>query len=230
MKTIGLLGGMSWESTQGYYKAINEGIKSKLGGLHSAQIAMYSVDFQPIETLQHEGDWEGTAEILVAASQRIEAAGADGLLICTNTMHKVAPAIEEATSIPLIHIADATARVLVEKGIKKVGLLGTGFTMEQDFYKGRLTEKFGLEVVIPEQSDRDIVHRVIYEELCLGHIKDESNAEYVRIIADLASQGAEAVILGCTEIGLLVKQSDTDVPLVDTTMIHAQAAVEFALS
>ena len=230
MKTIGLLGGMSWESTQGYYKAINEGIKSKLGGLHSAQIAMYSVDFQPIETLQHEGDWEGTAEILVAASQRIEAAGADCLLICTNTMHKVAPAIEEATTIPLIHIADATARVLVDKGIQKVGLLGTGFTMEQDFYKGRLSDKFCLEVVIPEQSDRDIVHRVIYEELCLGQIKDESNAEYVRIIADLASQGAEAVILGCTEIGLLVKQSDTDVPLVDTTMIHAQAAVEFALS
>lgn len=230
MKTIGLLGGMSWESTQGYYKAINEGIKSKLGGLHSAQIAMYSVDFQPIETLQHEGDWEGTAEILVAASQRIEAAGADCLLICTNTMHKVAPAIEEATTIPLIHIADATARVLVDKGIQKVGLLGTGFTMEQDFYKGRLSDKFGLEVVIPEQSDRDIVHRVIYEELCLGQIKQDSNAEYVRIIADLATQGAEAVILGCTEIGLLVKQSDTDVPLVDTTMIHAQAAVEFALS
>ena len=230
MKTIGLLGGMSWESTQGYYKAINEGIKSKLGGLHSAQIAMYSVDFQPIETLQHEGDWEGTAEILVAASQRIEAAGADCLLICTNTMHKVAPAIEEATTIPLIHIADATARVLVDKGIQKVGLLGTGFTMEQDFYKGRLSDKFCLEVVIPEQSDRDIVHRVIYEELCLGQIKQDSNAEYVRIIADLATQGAEAVILGCTEIGLLVKQSDTDVPLVDTTMIHAQAAVEFALS
>ena len=230
MKTIGLLGGMSWESTQGYYKAINEGIKSKLGGLHSAQIAMYSVDFQPIETLQHEGDWEGTAEILVAASQRIEAAGADCLLICTNTMHKVAPAIEEATTIPLIHIADATARVLVDKGIQKVGLLGTGFTMEQDFYKGRLSDKFGLEVVIPEQSDRDIVHRVIYEELCLGQIKQDSNAEYVRIIADLATQGAEAVILGCTEIGLLVKQSDTDVPLVDTTQIHAQAAVEFALS
>ncbi|MEL0035266.1 MAG: aspartate/glutamate racemase family protein [Gammaproteobacteria bacterium] len=230
MKTIGLLGGMSWESTQGYYKAINEGIKSKLGGLHSARIAMYSVDFQPIETLQHEGDWEGTAEILVAASQRIEAAGADCLLICTNTMHKVAPAIEEATTIPLIHIADATARVLVDKGIQKVGLLGTGFTMEQDFYRGRLSDKFGLEVVIPEQSDRDIVHRVIYEELCLGQIKQDSNAEYVRIIADLATQGAEAVILGCTEIGLLVKQSDTDVPLVDTTMIHAQAAVEFALS
>ena len=230
MKTIGLLGGMSWESTQGYYKAINEGIKSKLGGLHSAQIAMFSVDFHPIETLQHEGNWEGTAEILVAASQRIEAAGADCLLICTNTMHKVAPAIEEATTIPLIHIADATARVLVDKGIQKVGLLGTGFTMEQDFYKGRLSDKFGLEVVIPEQSDRDIVHRVIYEELCLGQIKQDSNAEYVRIIADLAAQGAEAVILGCTEIGLLVKQSDTDVPLVDTTMIHAQAAVEFALS
>jgi aspartate racemase len=191
---------------------------------------MFSVDFHTIETLQHEGNWEGSADILVDASQRVEAAGADCLLICTNTMHKVAPAIEEATSIPLIHIADATARVLVDKGIQKVGLLGTGFTMEQDFYKGRLSDKFGLNVVIPEQSDRDIVHRVIYEELCLGQIKQDSNVEYVRIIADLAAQGAEAVILGCTEIGLLVKQSDTDVPLVDTTMIHAQAAVEFALS
>ena len=230
MKTIGLLGGMSWESTQGYYKAINEGIKSKLGGLHSAQIAMYSVDFQPIETLQHEGDWEATADILVDASKRIQAAGADCLLICTNTMHKVAPAIEMATAIPLLHIADATARVLLDKGIKKVGLLGTGFTMEQDFYKGRLSENFGLEVVVPEKSDRDIVHRVIYEELCLGQIKEASKAEYVRIIADLAEQGAEAVILGCTEIGLLVKQDDTEVPLVDTTMIHAQAAVEFATS
>ena len=230
MKTIGLLGGMSWESTAGYYRAINEAIKTKLGGLHSAQIAMYSVDFQPIETLQHEGDWEGTADILVDASKRIQAAGADCLLICTNTMHKVAPAIEMATDIPLLHIADVTARVLLDKGIKKVGLLGTGFTMEQDFYKGRLTEKFGLEVVIPEKTDRDIVHRVIYQELCLGQIKEASKAEYVRIIADLAEQGAEAVILGCTEIGLLVKQTDTEVPLVDTTMIHTQAAVEFAIS
>ena len=229
MRTIGLIGGMSWESTQGYYRAINEGIKERLGGLHSAQIAMYSVDFQPIETLQHEGNWDGTAVILADAAQRIAAAGADCLLICTNTMHKVAPQVEAAVDIPLLHIADATARVLLDNNISKVGLLGTGFTMEQDFYKGRLTEKFGLEVITPNREDRAIVHRVIYEELCLGKIEQQSKADYLRIIALLAEQGAEAVILGCTEIGLLVNQDDTGVPLVDTTMIHAQAAVDFAL-
>ena len=229
MKTIGLIGGMSWESTQGYYRAINEGIKERLGGLHSAQIAMYSVDFQPIETLQHDGDWDGTAVILADAAGRIAAAGADCLLICTNTMHKVAPQVEAAVDIPLLHIADATAKVLLDKNIAKVGLLGTGFTLEQDFYKGRLTEKFGLEVITPNREDRAIVHRVIYEELCLGKIEQQSKADYLRIIALLAEQGAEAVILGCTEIGLLVKQDDTGVPLVDTTMIHAQAAVDFAL-
>ncbi len=230
MKTIGLLGGMSWESTQGYYRAINEGIKERLGGLHSAQIALYSVDFQPIETLQHDGDWDGTAQILTAAAGRVEAAGADCLLICTNTMHKVAPQVESAISIPLLHIADATAQELLGREITKVGLLGTGFTMEQAFYKGRLTEKFGLEVIVPNDDDRAIVHRVIYEELCLGKIDQQSKADYLRIIALLAEQGAQAVILGCTEIGLLVKQQDTGVPLVDTTMIHAQAAVDFALS
>ena len=230
MKTIGLLGGMSWESTQGYYRAINEGIKARLGGLHSAQIAMYSVDFQPIETLQHEGDWDGTAVILADAAKRIAAAGADCLLICTNTMHKVVPQVEAAVDIPILHIADATAEVLLDRNIGKVGLLGTGFTMEQDFYKGRLAEKFGLEVITPNTDDRAIVHRVIYEELCLGKIEQQSKADYLRIIALLAEQGAEAVILGCTEIGLLVSQNDTGVPLVDTTMIHAQAAVDFALS
>ncbi|MFC3152283.1 aspartate/glutamate racemase family protein [Litoribrevibacter euphylliae] len=230
MKTIGLLGGMSWESTQGYYRAINEGIRHQLGGLHSAKIAMYSVDVDPIEKLQHAGDWQGTAKILSKAAKRIEAAGADVLLICTNTMHKVAPDIEQAIQIPLLHIADATAEVLVKDEIKKVGLLGTAFTMEQDFYKGRLTNNYGLEVLIPSSQDRAIIHRVIYEELCLGVIKPNSKAEYLRIIDALADQGAEAVILGCTEIGMLVQQSDTTIRLLDTTAIHAEKAVEYAIS
>jgi len=229
MKTIGLLGGMSWESTQGYYRAINQGIRNKLGGLHSAKIAMYSVDFDPIEKLQHAGNWQGTAEILSEAAKRIEAAGADVLLICTNTMHKVAPEIEAAINIPLLHIADATAEVLIEDGIKKVGLLGTAFTMEQDFYKGRLTHNYGLEVLVPNETDRAIIHKVIYEELCLGIIKPESKAEYLRIIGTLAEQGAEAVILGCTEIGMLVTQSDTKIKLLDTTAIHAEKAVDHAI-
>ncbi|WP_221796608.1 aspartate/glutamate racemase family protein [Oceanobacter mangrovi] len=229
MKTIGLLGGMSWESTQGYYKAINEGVKQALGGLHSAQIALYSVDFEPIEKLQHAGDWPGTAKILAAAAKNIQAAGADVLLICTNTMHKVAPQIEAELQIPLLHIADATAASLQQAGIQTVGLLGTAFTMEQDFYKGRLTENHGLKVLVPEEQDRAIVHRVIYDELCLGTINPDSRAEYLRIIEALAAAGAEAVILGCTEIGMLVSQSDTRVRLFDTTAIHAQKAVEFAL-
>ncbi|WP_415901377.1 aspartate/glutamate racemase family protein [Neptuniibacter sp. QD29_5] len=230
MKTIGLLGGMSWESTQGYYRSINEGIKSRLGGLHSAQISMYSVDFDPIEKLQHQGDWAGTAAILSQAAKNIQAAGADFLLICTNTMHKVAPQIEAAIDIPLLHIADATAKELIKQNIKKVGLLGTAFTMEQGFYKDRLTDKFGLSVVVPNEADRAVVHEVIYQELCLGKINPNSKSEYLRIIRTLADQGAKAVILGCTEIGMLVKQSDTDVLLIDTTEIHAQAAVDFALT
>ena len=228
MKTIGLLGGMSWESTLGYYRAINEGIKSTLGGLHSAKIAMYSVDFDSIERLQHAGDWEGTAKILTEAAKNIQAAGADFLLICTNTMHKVAPEIEAAVQIPLLHIADATAKILVNEGIKTVGLLGTAFTMEQDFYKGRLTNNYGLQVLVPREEDREIIHKVIYQELCLGNIDADSKAEYLRIIDTLAAQGAEAVILGCTEIGMLVNQADTRVRLLDTTAIHAQAAVEYA--
>jgi len=230
MKTLGLLGGMSWESTVGYYRAINEGVKTRLGGLHSAQIALYSVDFAPIETLQHAGDWDATAGLLSDAAVKVQNAGADALLICTNTMHKVAPQIEAALNIPLLHIADATAEVLLAQGVKRVGLLGTGFTMEQNFYKGRLADKFGLDVIVPNNADRDIVHQVIYQQLCLGDIRDESRQQYLRIIDSLAAQGAEAVILGCTEIGLLVSQDDTPVPLVDTTLIHAQAAVEFALS
>lgn len=226
MKTVGLLGGMSWESTAGYYKAINEGIKNKLGGLHSAQIAMFSVDFEPIEKLQHQGDWAGTALILSEAAKKIEAAGADFLLICTNTMHKVAPHIQQAIKIPILHIADATAEVLVEKGIKKVGLLGTAFTMEQEFYKGRLHEKYGLEVIVPDSADRKVVHGIIYNELCVGKIEASSKAEYLRIIEELSQNGAEAVILGCTEISMLVKQSDTNVSLFDTTQIHANKAVE----
>jgi aspartate racemase len=229
MKTIGLLGGMSWESTLAYYKVINEGVKNALGGLHSAKIAMYSVDFEPIEQLQHAGDWDGTAKILSEAAENIQAAGADFLLICTNTMHKVAPEIEAAVQIPLLHIADATAEIMVEEGIQTVGLLGTAFTMEQDFYKGRLMNKYGLQVLVPNKSDRELVHKVIYEELCLGKTEGASKAEYLRIINALEAQGAEAVILGCTEIGMLVKQANTNVRLLDTTAIHAAKAVEYAL-
>ncbi len=229
MKTVGLLGGMSWESTLAYYRAINEGVRNALGGLHSAKIVMYSVDFEPIEKLQHESDWEGTARILSEAAQGVQSGGADFLLICTNTMHRVAPQIEESIKIPLLHIADATAEVLVREGIKTVGLLGTAFTMEQDFYKGRLSEKYGLNVLVPNEEDRQHVHGVIYQELCLGNIRADSRTEYLRIIDMLADQGAEAVILGCTEIGMLLSQSDTNVKLLDTTAIHAEKAVEYAL-
>lgn len=229
MKTIGLLGGMSWESTLDYYRAINEGVKAALGGLHSAQIAMYSVDFAPIEACQHAGDWAQTATLLSAAARQVEAAGADFLVICTNTMHKVAPQIAQAITIPILHIADATAEALVADGVKRVGLLGTAFTMEQDFYKGRLQAHYGLAVLVPNAADRQLVHGVIYNELCLGAIEDASKEAYLRIIDTLAAQGAEAVILGCTEIGMLVKQRDTAVPLYDTTAIHAAKAVAYAL-
>lgn len=230
MKTIGLLGGMSWESTADYYRMINVGIKQKLGGLHSAKIAMYSVDFAPIEKLQQEGNWEGTSEILIDAARAVEAAGADFLLVCTNTMHKVAPNIERAIKIPLLHIADATAEVLLDKEIRKVGLLGTAFTMEQDFYRGRLASKFGLDVLIPSQKDRQIVHDVIYRELCMGILNQDSKDQYLRIIDQLVENGAEAVILGCTEIGMLVKEAHTPIRLVNTTAIHAEKAVEYAIT
>jgi len=229
MKTIGLLGGMSWESTIAYYRLINQGVKNSLGGLHSAKIAMYSVDFGPIEKLQHDGDWDGAAKILIEAAKNIQSAGADFLLICTNTMHKVSLEIEKSIDIPLIHIADATAEVLVKKGIQTVGLLGTGFTMEQDFYKGRLAENYNLTVLIPDAPDRKVVHNIIFNELCLGELLPASKAEYLRIITSLANQGAEAVILGCTEIGMLVNQADTEIELLDTTYIHAQKAVEYAI-
>lgn len=229
MNTIGLLGGMSWESTQSYYRLINQGVNARLGGLHSAQLVLYSVDFSPIEQLQHQGDWQATARILCQAAHSIEQAGAQGLLICTNTMHKVADEIAAAINIPLLHIADATGEVLQQQGIKTVGLLGTAFTMEQDFYRERLRQKFGLEVLIPPPQQRQLVHQVIYEELCAGKILSASKATYLDIIDELATRGAEAVILGCTEIGLLVQQQDTHIKLLDTTTLHAAKAVDFAL-
>ncbi|MEM7764146.1 MAG: amino acid racemase [Pseudomonadota bacterium] len=228
-RTIGLLGGMSWESTIGYYQRINEGIKRELGGLHSAKLLLHSVDFAPIEAMQASGDWAAMGEMLAEAAVGLQQAGAQCLLIATNTMHKVAPAVEQALAIPLIHIADATGQYLVDTGHRTVGLLGTAFTMEQDFYRQRLAERFDLKVLIPEPSDRAVVHDVIYRELCLGHVKPDSRAHYVRIIEQLQQAGAESVILGCTEIGLLVCERDTTVPLVDTTAIHADAAVAFAL-
>lgn len=229
MKTIGLIGGMSWESTQFYYQQINRGVRERLGGLHSAKILLYSVDFAPIEQLQHTGDWAATAEILSKAAKSLEAGGADFFLICTNTMHKVADQVCNSVSIPLLHIADATAQVLQSDGIKRVGLLGTGFTMEQDFYKGHISEHYGIEVVVPDATDIKRVHDIIYQELCLGEIKDESRKVYIEVIDRLREQGCEAIILGCTEIGMLVKQADTDIRLYDTTEIHAELAVDWAL-
>ncbi|MCE4070264.1 MULTISPECIES: aspartate/glutamate racemase family protein [Pseudomonas] len=229
MKTIGLIGGMSWESTIPYYRQINERIKEKLGGLHSAKIALYSVDFHEIERLQHAGDWEAAGRLLADAARSLKAAGADFLVLCTNTMHKVAPAIEAAVDIPLLHIADPTAEAIRAAGVSTVGLLGTRFTMEQAFYKDRLAERFGLKVLTPGEADRQVVHRIIYEELCLGQIRDESREAYRRIIAALVEQGAEAVILGCTEISLLVGPADASVPLFDTTALHALQAADAAL-
>ena len=230
MKTVGLLGGMSWESTLNYYKLINEGVKRELGGLNSAKLCLYSVNFSEIEKMQHQGRWDETAKILSEAAIAVEKGGADFLLICTNTMHKVATAIEARLSIPLLHIADATAEKLLAANIKKVGLLGTAFTMEQDFYKGRLTDKFGIEVAVPEPDDRKIVHDIIYQELCKGEIKPESRSLYLTIIDKLKKDaGAEAVILGCTEIAMLVQQPHTDIQLFDTTAIHAERAINIAL-
>jgi aspartate racemase len=230
MKTIGLLGGMSWESTMSYYKSINEGVNATLGGLNSAKICMYSVNFDEIEKLQHQGRWAETADILADAALSVEKGGADFILICTNTMHKVVPEIEQKITVPILHIADTTAQKLLEQGVKKVGLLGTAFTMEQDFYKGRLIDKFGIDVVIPAKDDREKVHNIIYQELCRGEVKEESRAIYNQIIERLSQQGAEAVILGCTEIALLIQQQDSDVPLFDTTAIHAEVAVRLATS
>lgn len=230
MKTVGLIGGMSWESTIPYYRQINESVKERLGGLHSARIVLYSVDFHDIERRQREGDWQGAGAVLAGAARALEAAGADFLILCTNTMHKVAPAIEEAVDIPLVHIADPTATAIKQAGFARVGLLGTRFTMEQDFYRERLRSRHGIEVLIPPQQERDILHRIIYEELCLGKIVAESRAQYRRIMEGLAAQGAQAIILGCTEISLLVGPHDANVPLFDTTAIHARTAAELAMS
>lgn len=230
LKTIGMLGGMSWESTAIYYRALNEGVKSALGGLHSARIVMVSVDFDDIEKLQHADDWDSTAVILADAAKSIEDGGADFLIICTNTMHKVVPQIEKRLSIPILHIADATAERLQKDGIQRVGLLGTRFTMEQQFYKNRITENYGMDVIVPNKKERDEVHHIIYQELCLGIINELSRTRYLQIIERLKERGAEAVILGCTEIALLVQQRDTSLPLYDTTAIHAEQAVLLALS
>lgn len=230
MKTIGLLGGMSWESTASYYAAINTGVKESMGGLHSAKICLYSVDFDEIEHLQRLGRWDAAAEILSAAAKAVEAGGADFLLICTNTMHKVAPKIAASISIPMLHIADATAERLVADGVKVVGLLGTQFTMSESFYKGRITERYGIEVIVPNSAQQTRIHDIIYSELCLGKISDDSRQYYVEAIASLYTRGAEAVILGCTEIAMLVQQCHTTVPLYDTTKIHADSAVNLALS
>ena len=230
MKTIGLLGGMSWESTELYYRLINEGVKKRLGGLHSARVAMVSVDFDSIEKLQHSGQWEETGRLLAEDARRIEAAGADFLLICTNTMHKVAPQVEAAIGIPLLHLADVTAERIKAHDMKTIGLLGTNFTMEQNFYKGRLGSNHGLDVIVPSASDRQIIHQIIYDELCLGVVKEASRKEYLRIMEKMRAVGAEGVIEGCTEIVMLVQQAHTDIPLFDTTAIHAEAAVELALS
>ena len=223
MKTIGLIGGMSWESTVTYYQVINETIKKQLGGLHSAKCILYSVDFDEIEKYQVSGEWDKSADVLSEAAQALERAGADYIVICTNTMHKVAPEIGRRIHIPILHIADMTAVQLKKHGIRKVGLLGTKYTMQQDFYKNILIEQ-GIEVVIPNDADVDVVNRIIYDELCLGKISEQSKDIYLDIIMKLAQDGAQGIILGCTEIGLLVRQSDTDIPLFDTTLIHAEQA------
>jgi len=229
MKTIGMIGGMSWESSIEYYRIVNEQTKARLGGLHSAKCLMYSVDFAEIEVLQREGRWDEGAQMMADAARSLERGGADFVVLCTNTMHKSTPEIEAALSIPFLHIADATGQRVADAGIGCVGLLGTRFTMEEDFYRGRLARKFGLEVLIPEAEERETVHRVIYDELVLGNIRAESRRQYAGIIAGLVARGAQGIILGCTEIGLLVRPEDSPAPLFDTTRIHAEAAVDFAL-
>jgi aspartate racemase len=229
VKTIGMIGGMSWESTLLYYRHINETVKARLGGLHSAKMILFSVDFHEIEQLQRSGDWDAAGALLADAARRLETAGADFIMVATNTMHKLAPAIEAAVRIPLFHIADPTAAQAKRDGYATVGLLGTRYTMEQAFYRQRLVEVHGIRVLVPEQEERDIVHRIIYEELCQGVIRAESRDAYRRIAAGLVERGAQAVILGCTEITLLLCQQDSAVPLLDTTAIHAVKAAELAL-
>jgi aspartate racemase len=230
MKSIGLIGGMSWESSIEYYRIINQSVREKLGGLHSAKSVMVSVDFAEIETLQHQGRWDEAARLMIAAAQSVENGGADFVVICTNTMHKLADDVQKHIHIPVYHIADATAQRIQAQGLHKVGLLGTRFTMEESFYKDRLIEKHGLEVVIPSPQERDVVHRVIYDELCLGQVRPASKEQYTHIMDGLVAHGAEGIILGCTEISLLIGQEDSRVPLFDTTRIHAVGAVEYALA
>ena len=227
-KTLGIIGGMSWESTESYYRLINEGIKANLGHLHSADLLIHSVDFAPIGELQAQGAWEEMGEILANSGKRLQAAGAQGLLIATNTMHKVVDDVQAATNLPIIHIADATSTAIKRQGLTKVALLGTQFTMTEDFYKQRLVEA-GLQVLIPRDNERAEVHRIIYDELCQGQLLDSSRQYYRQVVLELAAQGAEGVILGCTEIGLLIKQADSPIPVFDTTSIHAAAAVDFLL-
>ena len=228
LKTIGLIGGMSWESTVTYYKIINETVKEKLGGLHSAKCILYSVDFQEIEECQANGNWEKSGEILGEAANNLEKAGADFIVICTNTMHKVVNQIKEKISIPILHIAEMTAEKILEKGLKNIALLGTKYTMEQDFYKSKLIEK-GINVIIPDKNDIEIINEVIYDELCLGTINSNSKKKFLEIVDKLRSKGAEGIILGCTEIGLLIKNEDTDVPLFDTAIIHAEQAAMYSI-
>ena len=230
MLTIGLLGGMSWESTVPYYRTVNEVVKARLGGLHSAKVVLLSVDFHEVERLQHAGDWDAAGDLLAGAARSLEAAGADFVVVCTNTMHRVAEAIESAVGIPLLHIADPTAAAIRAAGLRTVGLLGTRFTMEQDFYVGRLERGHGLTVLVPPAGDRETVHRVIYDELVLGRTLEPSRGAFRRVIADLVARGAQGVVLGCTEISLLVKPLDASVPLFDTTAIHATAAAERAIT
>lgn len=224
-----MIGGMSWESSLEYYRLLNLGAKERLGGLHSARCLMYSVEFAEIEILQHQGRWEEATQIMVDAARRVERGGADFLIICTNTMHLMADDVQKSIDIPLIHIADAAAAKIKEMGLERVGLLGTRFTMEQDFYKGRLLSRHGIEVLIPDEEGMSVVHDVIYNELCLGEIKDGSRSRYLDIIAEMGRRGAQGVILGCTEIPLLIQQKDSELPIFDTTTIHAQAALEYAL-
>jgi aspartate racemase len=230
MKTIGMIGGMSWESSIEYYRIINETVRDKLGGLHSSKSVMYSLDFAEIEALQHQNQWEEAAQLMIMAAQHVQNGGADFVLICTNTMHKMAEEVQKQIDIPILHIADATAEAIKRKGLTKIGLLGTRFTMEEQFYRGRLESKHGLTVIIPSEDDREIIHRVIYDELCLGEIKSTSKDKYAAIIDKLIQAGAQGIILGCTEISLLVDAAQSAVPIFDTTLIHATTAVDYALA
>jgi aspartate racemase len=229
MKTVGMIGGMSWESSLEYYRIMNQAVKEKLGGFHSAQCILYSVDFDDVEKLQHRGDWESLTRLMIEAAQRVKKAGADFLVICTNTMHKMADEVQRAIQIPLVHIADVTGEAVKASGQSQVGLLGTKFTMEQDFYKGRLKEIHGIDVLVPEDKERQVIHDILYNELCLGEIKEISREKFQSIIQNLVKRGAQGVILGCTEIPLIVRQEDYEIPLYDTTALHAKAAVDFAL-